>query len=108
MGSFVFKWDHPADEVYVTGTFDNWEKSEKLVKNGNSFSKDVKLNSAADKIYYKVCGKHFVQLKVAGQKGFIYQPHLSCSEIVFKIGPLSAVGSDEENQRFPRQSLAAF
>ncbi|CZS90378.1 related to cell wall mannoprotein [Rhynchosporium agropyri] len=53
MGSFVFKWDHPADEVYVTGTFDNWEKSEKLVKNGNSFSKDVKLNSAADKIYYK-------------------------------------------------------
>ncbi|KAL2073704.1 hypothetical protein VTL71DRAFT_11030 [Oculimacula yallundae] len=53
MGSFVFKWDHPADEVYVTGTFDNWEKSEKLVKTGNSFSKDVTLNSAADKIYYK-------------------------------------------------------
>ncbi|KAH7356556.1 hypothetical protein BKA65DRAFT_381309, partial [Rhexocercosporidium sp. MPI-PUGE-AT-0058] len=53
MGSFVFKWDHPADEVYVTGTFDDWSKSEKLVKTGDSFSKDVTLNSAAEKIYYK-------------------------------------------------------
>jgi len=53
MGSFLFKWDHPADEVYVTGTFDDWSKSEKLVKNGDSFSKDVTLNSAAEKIYYK-------------------------------------------------------
>ncbi|KAJ5051563.1 uncharacterized protein L3040_001339 [Drepanopeziza brunnea f. sp. 'multigermtubi'] len=53
MGSFVFKWDHPAEEVYVTGTFDDWSKSEKLVKQGNSFSKDVRLPSAAEKIYYK-------------------------------------------------------
>ncbi|KAG4428890.1 hypothetical protein IFR05_015627 [Cadophora sp. M221] len=53
MGSFVFKWDHPAEEVYVTGTFDSWSKSEKLVKTGDSFSKDVTLNSAAEKIYYK-------------------------------------------------------
>ncbi|PBP16049.1 hypothetical protein BUE80_DR013234 [Diplocarpon rosae] len=53
MGSFVFKWDHPADEVYVTGTFDDWSKSEKLVKSGDSFSKDVTLPSATEKIYYK-------------------------------------------------------
>ncbi|PBP25067.1 hypothetical protein BUE80_DR003985 [Diplocarpon rosae] len=53
MGSFVFKWDHPADEVYVTGTFDDWSKSEKLVKTGDSFSKDVTLPSATEKIYYK-------------------------------------------------------
>ncbi|EHL00084.1 hypothetical protein GLAREA_10168 [Glarea lozoyensis ATCC 20868] len=53
MGSFVFKWDHPASEVYVTGTFDNWSKSEKLVKTGDVFEKDVTLSSAGEKIYYK-------------------------------------------------------
>lgn len=53
MGSFVFKWEHPASEVYVTGTFDNWSKSEKLIKTGDVFAKDVTLPSAAEKIYYK-------------------------------------------------------
>jgi len=53
MGSFVFKWEHPADEVYVTGTFDDWAKSEKLIKAGDVFEKDVTLPSAAEKIYYK-------------------------------------------------------
>ncbi|KAH8589465.1 hypothetical protein B0O99DRAFT_494478, partial [Bisporella sp. PMI_857] len=53
MGSFVFKWDHPAEEVYVTGTFDGWSKSEKLEKQGDSFSKNVTLKSADEKIYYK-------------------------------------------------------
>ena len=54
MGSFVFKWEHPASEVYVTGTFDNWSKSEKLIKTGDVFEKNVTLSSAAEKIYYKV------------------------------------------------------
>ncbi|TVY56524.1 Signal transduction protein MDG1 [Lachnellula cervina] len=53
MGSFVFKWEHPASEVYVTGTFDDWSKTEKLVKTGDVFEKDVTLPSAAEKIYYK-------------------------------------------------------
>ncbi|TVY82719.1 hypothetical protein LSUE1_G003189 [Lachnellula suecica] len=53
MGSFVFKWTHPASEVYVTGTFDDWSKSEKLIKTGDVFEKDVTLSSAAEKIYYK-------------------------------------------------------
>ncbi|KAM0129623.1 hypothetical protein ACHAQE_009507 [Botrytis cinerea] len=53
MGSFVFKWEHPAEEVFVTGTFDNWSKSEKLVKKGDVFSKDVQLANAGEKIYYK-------------------------------------------------------
>ncbi|APA12422.1 hypothetical protein sscle_09g071920 [Sclerotinia sclerotiorum 1980 UF-70] len=53
MGSFVFKWEHPAEEVFVTGTFDNWSKSEKLVKTGDVFQKDVQLANAGEKIYYK-------------------------------------------------------
>lgn len=40
----------------MTGTFDNWEKTEKLIKTGDTFAKDVTLPSAAEKIYYKVCG----------------------------------------------------
>jgi hypothetical protein len=54
MGTFVFKWEHEASEVYVTGTFDNWSKSERLIKTGNVFEKNVTLPSAAEKIYYKV------------------------------------------------------
>ncbi|CAG8976311.1 hypothetical protein HYALB_00005717 [Hymenoscyphus albidus] len=53
MGSFVFTWEHPASEVYVTGTFDDWSKSEKLARTGDIFQKDVKLKSADEKIYYK-------------------------------------------------------
>ncbi|KAI0015174.1 hypothetical protein F4780DRAFT_773724 [Xylariomycetidae sp. FL0641] len=53
MGSFVFKWVHPASEVYVTGTFDDWKKTEKLDKVGDHFEKNVTLPSAESKIYYK-------------------------------------------------------
>lgn len=53
MGTFVFKWEHDASEVYVTGTFDGWTKSEKLIQTGNVFEKNVTLPSAAEKIYYK-------------------------------------------------------
>jgi hypothetical protein len=38
----------------VTGTFDNWSKSEKLERVGDGFSKDVTLSNADEKIYYKV------------------------------------------------------
>ncbi|WYZ41810.1 hypothetical protein EsH8_V_000705 [Colletotrichum jinshuiense] len=53
MGTYKFTWAHPAEEVYVTGTFDNWTKSEKLEKVGNSFEKTVTLPDASQKIYYK-------------------------------------------------------
>ena len=45
---------HPANEVYVTGTFDNWSKSEKLEKVEDIFQKDVTLSDTSKKIYYKV------------------------------------------------------
>ncbi|KAK5634593.1 hypothetical protein RRF57_010306 [Xylaria bambusicola] len=53
MGSFVFKWDHPASEVYVTGSFDDWKKTEKLEKVGDHFEKKVSLPDASSKIDYK-------------------------------------------------------
>jgi hypothetical protein len=49
--------DHPAsDEVYVTGTFDDWKKTEKLDKVDGRYEKLVKLSDASQKIYYKVRG----------------------------------------------------
>ncbi|KAH8169477.1 glycogen recognition site of AMP-activated protein kinase domain-containing protein [Sarocladium implicatum] len=53
MGSYTFKWEHPAEEVYVTGTFDNWTKSVQLEKKGDIFEKTVDLKDASTKIYYK-------------------------------------------------------
>ncbi|KAH6604806.1 hypothetical protein Trco_006513 [Trichoderma cornu-damae] len=53
MGSYTFKWEHPAEEVFVTGTFDNWTKSEQLAKEGDVFQKTVSLKDASRKIYFK-------------------------------------------------------
>lgn len=40
--------------MFVTGTFDNWTKSEQLVKEGDVFQKTVALKDASQKIYFKV------------------------------------------------------
>ncbi|KAF7506478.1 hypothetical protein GJ744_011728 [Endocarpon pusillum] len=54
MGTFLFKWPHPeANEVYVTGTFDDWGQTEKLNKVGATFEKEVQLPDASVKILYK-------------------------------------------------------
>jgi hypothetical protein len=47
---------HAANEVYVTGTFDDWAKTEKLEKvDAGHFEKIVQLNKIDEKILYKVC-----------------------------------------------------
>lgn len=52
--------DHPAEEVYVTGTFDDWKKTEKLEKVGEHFEKLVRLGDASKKIFYKVRGLYLL------------------------------------------------
>jgi len=34
----VFKWEHGGREVYITGTFNNWEKRIPMHRSGNDFS----------------------------------------------------------------------
>jgi len=51
-----FPRPHPANDVHVTGTFDDWGKTEKLEKVGDVFEKEVTLPSADEKYYYKVRG----------------------------------------------------
>ena len=53
MGTHVFRWESPANEVYVTGTFDNWSKSVNLAKDSGIFSQQVHVPSAAEDIFYK-------------------------------------------------------
>lgn len=45
---------HAAEEVYVTGTFDDWSKSEKLDKVDDAFERTVTLPDASEPILYKV------------------------------------------------------
>jgi hypothetical protein len=54
MGSYTFQWPHPANEVFVTGSFDDWGKTVKLDRNGDVFTKEVQLPSADEKVHYKV------------------------------------------------------
>jgi len=46
--------EHPSDEVFVTGTFDNWSKSVKLDRDGTAHEKTVDLPKSDEKILYKV------------------------------------------------------
>ncbi|RAH50730.1 carbohydrate-binding module family 48 protein [Aspergillus brunneoviolaceus CBS 621.78] len=42
-----------ANEVYVTGTFDDWGKTVRLDRNGEVFEKEVELPATEEKIQYK-------------------------------------------------------
>ncbi|KAL2171597.1 hypothetical protein VTG60DRAFT_2430 [Thermothelomyces hinnuleus] len=53
MRSYTFKWPHDAEEVYVTGTFDDWTKSERLERVGQVFQKTVTFPDSVDKVLYK-------------------------------------------------------
>ncbi|KAK0775554.1 hypothetical protein LTR02_014317 [Friedmanniomyces endolithicus] len=53
MPSHTFRWEHSAQQVFVTGTFDNWSKTEKLNRSGSGFEKTVSLPEQKEKILYK-------------------------------------------------------
>jgi hypothetical protein len=65
--------EHPADEVYVTGTFDNWSKSTKLDKDGSVHKKTVNLPKSDEKILYKVRRRHSMCAYCARQCAYVIQ-----------------------------------
>ncbi|KAF5583146.1 5 AMP-activated kinase subunit beta-2 [Fusarium pseudocircinatum] len=87
MGSFTFKWEHPADEVYVTGTFDNWTKSVQLEKEGNVFSKTVDLKEPEGKIYYKHLRQTFAVLEsyTDGEENHWHQQPAYLARLLLRI-----------------------
>ena len=50
---------YDANEVFVTGTFDDWGKTVKLDRVGDSFAKEVDLPTG-EKIQYKACNASFL------------------------------------------------
>ncbi|KAK4126681.1 carbohydrate-binding module family 48 protein [Parathielavia appendiculata] len=53
MRSFTFKWPQPADEVFVTGTFDSWAKTTRLDRVGQGFERTLEFPDSPGKIVYK-------------------------------------------------------
>ncbi|GKZ30399.1 hypothetical protein AbraIFM66950_008969 [Aspergillus brasiliensis] len=53
MGSYTFTWPYNANEVFVTGTFDDWGKTVKLDRVGDVFEKEVSLPVTDEKVHYK-------------------------------------------------------
>lgn len=54
MLTLVLHRPHPnAKDVHVTGTFDDWSKSEQLNQVGETWEKEVTLSEADKKILYK-------------------------------------------------------
>ncbi|KAJ5683913.1 uncharacterized protein N7477_000258 [Penicillium maclennaniae] len=51
MGFFTFQWPYDANEVFVTGTFDDWGKTVKLDRVSDGFAKEVSL--PIEKVHYK-------------------------------------------------------
>ncbi|PNY25781.1 Cruciform DNA-recognizing protein-like protein [Tolypocladium capitatum] len=45
--------EHAAEDAFVTGTFDSWQKTVKLEKEGDVFQKTVELPESSEKVYYK-------------------------------------------------------
>jgi hypothetical protein len=90
--------EHPASEVYVTGTFDNWSKSEKLVKTGDVFEKDVTLSNVGEKIYYKVCQTNTSSLLLDGSfRGFVVR---ACGKQVMRIINCNFLSYFKDHQAF--------
>lgn len=50
----MFGRPHAANEVFVTGTFDDWGKTVRLDRYGDIFEKTVSLPETDEKIQYKV------------------------------------------------------
>ncbi|KAJ5211793.1 uncharacterized protein N7498_003439 [Penicillium cinerascens] len=51
MGTFTFRWPYNANEVFVTGTFDDWGKTVRLDRVDDGFAKTVSL--PIEKVQYK-------------------------------------------------------
>jgi 1,4-alpha-glucan branching enzyme len=59
--------EHDANDVYVTGTFDDWKKTVQLEKEDGVFKKTVELPKT--KTQYKVCTHHDTRLSPSSAAG---------------------------------------
>ncbi|KAH7093740.1 hypothetical protein FB567DRAFT_545064 [Paraphoma chrysanthemicola] len=57
MGKYTFSWEHAANDVLVTGTFDNWQKTVTLEKEDGVFKKTVELPKVHTQYKFVVNGE---------------------------------------------------
>jgi hypothetical protein len=76
--------EHPAEEVFVTGTFDNWTKSVRLEKVGDVFEKEVEFGPDTEKIFYKV-GRATVLIARSDTRHFVWPPRLMGRLMVINV-----------------------
>lgn len=60
LGLYTFRWSGPANEVFVTGTFDDWKMSVKLDKHAGIFEKSVNLPKIRTEYKFVVDGQWIV------------------------------------------------
>ncbi|KAF2030231.1 hypothetical protein EK21DRAFT_65970 [Setomelanomma holmii] len=60
MGKYTFSWEHAANDVLVTGTFDNWQKTVTLEKVDGVFKKTVELPKVHTQYKFVVNGEWVV------------------------------------------------
>ncbi|KAK3719219.1 hypothetical protein LTR37_004438 [Vermiconidia calcicola] len=117
MGSYTFRWDQPAEEVFVTGTFDNWSKSVKLDKKDTVHEKTVAV-PASEKILYKFVADGKWQndpttRSETDQGGYVnnvlfpddIKPPMSAAEHISTVGPgattTEMAGEQPKEERSP-------
>jgi hypothetical protein len=97
--SFLFKWEHPASEVHVTGTFDDWSKSVQLEKKGSSWEKLVNLPKA-EKVYYKVSLIGVTLFNIRRSEAYTkYSYYISFNGLVFEESfffPMTVLKPEQE------------
>jgi hypothetical protein len=116
MGSYTFSWAHPANEVFVTGDFDDWKQTIKLEKEDGVFKKTVELPTGKHQYKFVVDGtwltndshpKEEVQGK--GIYNNVLHPHdlqpISQSSAAPESSTAALAGAVPKEERSPSDSL---
>jgi serine/threonine protein kinase len=84
-GWYTFTWEHPASEIFVTGSFDNWTKSVKLTMEDGIFKKEVMLPKVSTMYKFVVDGHWTVNpsLPMEAFGGGIVNNVLSPEDIIY-------------------------
>jgi serine/threonine protein kinase len=84
-GWYTFTWEHFAKEVFVTGSFDNWTKSVRLINEGSIFKKEVMLPKVSIMYKFVVDGNWMVNpaLRTKAFGGGLVNNVLASEDIIY-------------------------
>ncbi|KAI9684488.1 MAG: hypothetical protein M1829_002298 [Trizodia sp. TS-e1964] len=96
--------DKPATDIRVTGTFDDWSKSIKLEKHGDTWEKEVNLPSADEKYFYKLTRIPFDRQFVIDGNEWVTCPDAP-TEIDHHNNPNNVLTPDHIKRNAPESTL---